>query len=172
MGTLNAIYVRADHAKAALLKVTYPTAYTEANSDFYAIDLPRDHFDCPTDELRKLSRELETDVLWITFQSTSDSFAYYHWRSGTFLRNLMYGCSEQGMWEHVEGYAERWEYSALFPQRDLQWLLESSEDEVEKQHTRRVYTQGILETGSMLPMVDARESARAIAEYYELPGWH
>jgi hypothetical protein len=170
MGTLNAIYVRADQ-QASALKATYPSAYTEPGSSFFAIDLPPDHFDCPEGELLALSKTMETDVLWITFQSAVDAFVYHHWKSGLLQRSLVFGAMEQGIWEQVEGNAEPWEREAFFESRQLRSLLEDMDDAEERQQTQRIYDEQVLEVGNWLPMVDARESARAIAEHYGLPGW-
>ena len=56
MGTLNSIYVRAANPDAAAaLLAKYPAAYTEAGTDFYAIDQPEDRFRCPEGELSDLA---------------------------------------------------------------------------------------------------------------------
>lgn len=149
MGTLSAIYVRPTQpAQGAGLLANHPTAYTEPGLEFYAIEQPSTVFNPPEDELAKLSACLGTDVLWIGFQSAADAFQFHHWRAGTRLRALIHGCVEQGIWERVEGEPEPWERNAL-----------SDPHEAE------------LKVGSTAPSVDAREAARAVAEYYRLPGW-
>jgi len=171
MGTLNAIYVRAGLADPLMLKATYPTAYTEAGSSFFAIDLRPDQFGCPEDELLFLSQTLLTDVLWITFQSAADAFEFHHWKAGKLLRSLIFGGKVQGIWERVDGVPEAWERDTFFEARQLKSLLEDEEDAAKRNQIQRIFDDGILEVGSWLPMVDARESARAIAEFYNLPGW-
>lgn len=170
MGTLNAIYIRSA-VPIETIDASWPTAYTEPGSGFFAIDLPPDHFDCPSDRLAALSGVLDTDVLWITFQSAADAFAYHHWKSGYLQRSLEHGMLEQGIWEKVEGETEPWEREAFFQPRQLARLLEDAGSEQERTTTKRLFDQQILELGSWLPMVDARESARAIAAHYALPGW-
>jgi hypothetical protein len=145
MGTLNAIYVRAvnpDTVKA--IKTKYRKATTEAGSEFYWIPRSEDDFRCPEKELAALAKQLNTDVLWLTFQSVSDSFAYHHWRGNKHLRSLEFQINEEG-WERVEGTREPWELAAF--------------DNAE------------LEAGSVEPFIDARETARAAGEHYALPGW-
>lgn len=149
----------------------YPTAYTEPGSSFFAIELSPEDFDCPEAELLELSENLDTDVIWITFQSAADAFVYHHWKSGVVVRSLTYGAMEQGVWEQVVGMPEPWERDALFATRQLNGLLEDMGDVQERRQTQRIFDEQILKVGSWLPMVDARESARAIAEFYRLPGW-
>lgn len=73
MGTLNAIYVRATELrKITAFQAEYPTAYTEPESEFYAVE--QNGFVPPETDLRRLSAQLGTDVIWLGFQSASDSF--------------------------------------------------------------------------------------------------
>jgi hypothetical protein len=145
MGTLNAIYVRATDAETVkAIKVKYRKATTEAGSEFYWIPRSDDDFQCPEKELAALAKQLNTDVLWLTFQSVSDSFAFHHWQGKKHLRSLEFQINEEG-WERVEGTPEPWEAA--------------------------VYKGVKLEAGGVEPFYDARETARAVGEHYMLPGW-
>jgi hypothetical protein len=173
MGTLNAIYVRAANpGAAAALLAKYPAAYTEAGTDFYAIDQPNAQFRCPEPELSDLSVKLATDVIWLSFQSVVDAFQFQHWRNGEHIRSLIYGCFEQERtWEQVKGRAEPWEQQALFDPGRLAIALEYTEDPGERRELERIYRESDLSAGRTEPSIDARERARDVAKYYRLPGW-
>jgi len=77
---------------------------------------------------------------------------------------------EQGVWELAEGVPEPWERSAFFLPRTLAiWSEEADEDEA--QEMRRVWAAAEVRVGRIIPPIDARESARAVAKFYGLPGW-
>ena len=173
MGTLNAFYVRIDRPQSlGLLFERFPEAYIEHGMEYYAVDLPANHFAVPTAILVELSNQLETSVIWLQFQSAVDAFHYRHWKCGELVRGLVYGCFElERTWEGVEGASESWEKAALFDLEELEFLLEDPQDEAEEARFRRIWREELLEVGSDSPMVDSRETARKVAEYYRLPGW-
>lgn len=170
MGTLNAIYVRAtEPTKVAALRAKYPTACTEPGLAFYAIEATG--FIPPEADLSKLSARLATDVLWLGFQSVVDAFQYHHWRSGEHLRSLIYGCFRQERtWERVEGVPEPWERLAFFGLKDLEHALQFASGE-EAAELQRIWRDAEIVPGRSDPMIDGRESARKVAEFYRLPGW-
>jgi len=170
VGTLNAIYVRVtEPAKAAAVRVAYPTAYTEPGSQFYAIE--QTGFEPPEAELGKLSARLGTDVLWLGFQSVVDAFQFHHWRSGKHMRSLVFGCFEQERtWERVEGEPEAWERAAIFDPKHLARLLRHTASE-EADALRQIWCNAEIAPSRMEPMIDGRETARKVAEFYRLPGW-
>ena len=173
MGTLNAIYVRvATQEMAAAFLAKYPAAYTEAGTDFYAIDQPDDRFRCPERELFDLSVDLRTDVIWLSFQSVVDAFQFHHWRDGKHLRSLVYGCFEQERtWERVEGSPESWERQAIFNHGRLAIVLKYTEDPGERRKLERIYRETDVSAGRTEPSIDGRERARDVARHYRLPGW-
>jgi len=168
MGTLNAIYVRAaDSDTTAALLAKYPAAYTEARTDFYAINQPDDQFLCLEGELCELSGELGTDVMWLSFQSVVDAFQFHHWREGKHLRSLVYGCFEQERtWERVDGRPEPWERRALFDPGRLAIALEYTKDPDERRDLERIYREAELAAGSTEPSIDGRERARDVAKHF------
>jgi len=170
VGTLNAIYVRVtDLAMATALRTQHPMAYTEPGSEFYATDQPG--FKPPEADLVRLSARLDTDVLWLGFQSAVDAFQFHHWRSGRHLRALVFGCfGRERTWERVEGEAEAWERAALFDPKQLAYALKFARNE-EADRLRQIWRDAELAPGRMEPMIDGRESARKVAEFYQLPGW-
>ena len=174
MGTLNAIYVRAANPNtAAALLAKYPNAYTEAGTEFYAIDQPEDRFQCPERELCDLSAALRTDVLWLSFQSVVDAFQFHHWREGKHLRSLVYGCfEEERTWERVEGTTEPWERQAFFAPESLAIALKYTDDVDDRRELERIYREADVSPGSTEPSVDGRERARDVARHYRLPGWY
>lgn len=171
MGTLNTIYIRSCQEIEIKIKSVYPDAQTEDGCDYFAIELSLDGLDDIGNDLRKMSTEWDTDVLWIAFQSSVELFVYHHWKSGHLQRSLTYGASTEGTWEQVDGEAEPWEAEAFFDRDELESLLEEANSDDERQDIQRIFDEQILEIDAWIPMIDARESARAIAEYYNLPGW-
>jgi hypothetical protein len=151
----------------------YGTAFTEAGSEFCAVELSQ--YDGPTEadlaDLAALSAEFDTDVLWLGFCSASESFRFHHWRSGRQVRALAFGWfGEQGVWELAEGAPEPWERAAFFDARSLARWLEGA-GEAEAVELRRVWAAAEVRAGRPVPSIDARESARATAAFYRLPGW-
>ena len=142
MGTLNAIYVRAPKAKLLPHALGAELVIEEPGLPFVVIDKPAGQFTPPRGRLEKLSRELETDVLWLSFQSTAGAFRYVHWQGGALLRELAWGCDRQGTWDAVSGEPEAWETVTA-----------------------------ALRTAEAGPVIDAHDTARVIAGHYRLPGW-
>lgn len=173
MGTLNAIYVRVTGSgTVAALLSKYPAAYTEAATDFYAIDQPDDRFRCPERELCDLSADLGTDVIWLSFQSVVDAFQFHYWRDGEHVRSLVYGCfAQERTWERVEGSPAPWERQALFDHSRLAIALEYTKDPGERRELERIYREADVSAGCMEPGIDGRERARDVAKHYRLPGW-
>jgi hypothetical protein len=170
MGTLNAIYVRTTGEQRALLRAEYPTARTERGLEFHVIEQPRTAFNPPEDELAALSARLDTDVLWLTFQSAADAFRFHHWRSGKHLRSLVYAYVEQCVWERVEGEPEPWEREAFFDPRQLADVLKDAKKKAATE-LRRFWQKAEVAVGRTVPILAAREAARSVAEFYHLPGW-
>ena len=69
--------------------------------------------------------------MWLSYQSISDAFEYYHWRAGILLRALVYGLYEDRTWERIEGQPEAWEREFFFDPEDLALLLDDDEDDQE-----------------------------------------
>src|SRR6185503_2065429 len=112
MSTYNAFYVRkqaVDDATRAEILSLYPKAQIQLLSDFIGAILSREDIEPPEQKLAELSAKLATDVIWVTFQTTAESFIFHHWRSGEQLRALWYGCASEGTWDRAEGQAEPWE---------------------------------------------------------------
>ena len=166
--------MRAPKTKSLSIRLAqYGTPFTESGLEFCAVELPIR--ECPSDnelaDLHALSREFDTNVLWLGFSSPSDSFRFHHWRSGQVLRALAFGWfKEQGLWELAEGDPEPWERSAFFLPRTLDIWSEEAE-EAEAQEMKRVWAAAEVRAGRVIPPIDARESARAVAKFYGLPGW-
>ena len=126
----------------------------------------------PVDDLAGLSADLATDVIWLSFQSVVDAFEFHHWRAGTILRALVFGCyEEERTWERVEGEAEAWEREAFFDPKALRHPLEYAKTDDEKRELERIWRDAELLPGRTEPSIDARESARKAAEHYHFPGW-
>ena len=149
MSTFNAFYVRkqvaADAIRASILSL-YPKARIEVTEDFIGGVLSRDDVEPPEHALSELSAKLGTDVIWVTYQTTAESFVFHHWRAGSQLRALWYGCANEGAWERVEGEEEPWEREAFW------------DDE----------TAGSLEKGQSEPSVSSEDAVHAAMEHYGL----
>lgn len=180
MGSLKVLYVRrvTDDARSAILAM-FPAAVVTNNSVFISAVLDS-HEKPPEHDLMVLSARLETDVMWLGFQSVVDVFEYYHWSTGTLLRALVYGCYRQERtWERIEGQPEAWEQAAFFDPEDLALLLndEDIDDEdklsgEEKQRLEQFWQAGELVAGETEPVLSARGCALNIATYYQFPGWN
>jgi hypothetical protein len=170
VGTLTAIYVRAtEPAKVAVVRAAYPAAFTESGSEFYAIE--NVGFEPPQADLARLSVDIDTDVLWLAFQSAADAFEFHRWRAGCHLRALVFGCrGAERTWEQADGEPEAWEREAIFGPGHLAHALRYA-DAGEAAELRRIWAAGEIVPGGLEPCLDAREVARAAAEFYRLPGW-
>lgn len=174
MGALIAVYVRcSDQTTVASLLVDHPQAFTEPGSAFYATEKSIQEYQPPVAELGALSKRLKTDVIWLAFQSVVDAFEFHHWNNGACLRSLVYGCyGEERTWDQVQGQAELWESEAFFQTSDLESLIEYAESDTRKEEFKRIWRERIIAPGNCEPSVDARETARMVAEFYCLPGWY
>ena len=172
MGTLNAIYIGAANATSIkAIKNAYPEAVSEHWSQFFWVQLADNAFDCPESSLLSVSKNLGTDVLWLSFQSTVNAFRFFHWCDGQPLRALVYGCIEERTWDRAEGVPELWEQEAIFERTDLGDTLTCYEDPSERREIELIYRDHVLSPGNFHPMLDSRETARAVATFYRLPGW-
>src|SRR3569832_1681472 len=104
MGTWNAFYVKGLGGEAiAAIRHGFPEAELESSPTFIGVRLADEDFKAPETELAKLSESLNTDVIWLSFQSVVDAFQFHHWRGGRHVRALLYGCFEdERTWERVE----------------------------------------------------------------------
>ena len=173
MGTLNSLYIRVpDESVAAAVRAAYPSAYTEPATTFYAVRQPDQLFRCPESELQSLSARLDTDVIWLSFQSAVDAFQYHHWVGGNHLRSLVYGCFDREReWERADGQSEEWERIVLFDADELARLLKYCDSDEQRQNLARVYREQKVTPGSSEPSLEARETARGVAKFYRFPGW-
>jgi hypothetical protein len=112
----------------------------EPGKEFVQVDWGS--FEPPRKLLQRLSDELGTDVTWLMFQSTVDAFAFEHWNCGERSRTLVFGCSEQGTRECVEGTPEAWEPAEVRDGR-----------------------------AGECSHLNSRETARRVAEHYGFSGW-
>ena len=174
MGTWNVLYVRSigDSTTPAIQKM-FPDAKLESGSDFIGVTLDSDDYGSPTCDLAKLSTEFGTDVIWLSFQSVVDAFQFRHWRAGTLVRSLVFGCygDEERMWTEADGQPEPWEREAFFDPKALKHPLEYAQSEEEKSELERIWRETELLPDRLEPSIDARESARKAAQFYHFPGW-
>lgn len=171
MGTYNAFYVRKqmtdDATRAAILSL-YPKARIELSAEFIGGVLSRDDIEPPEQKLAELSRQLGTEVIWVAFQTTAESFIFHHWRAGSQLRALWYGCANEGTWERIEGEAEPWEHEAFWDEESRECLLECAETESEKQKLQRLWKDRVLVKGEAAPTVSSEDAVHAVMEHYGL----
>jgi hypothetical protein len=173
MGTLNAFYIRA-HGDAVLKAIhsMFPEAVIDRGEDFLGVTLPGEVVEPPPlNELAQLSSKFETELIWLSFRSFVDAFQFYHWRRGSLRRSLVYGCYETDEWNLVEGQPEPWESEAFFGTPMLHFLVTEARTEEEKRDYERMWHDKQITPGSEEPFIDARESARSAAKYYNFPGW-
>jgi FAD/FMN-containing dehydrogenase len=173
MGTWNAFYVRnSGDSTASAIRRKFPAAKFESGQEFVGVVLTNDAFEPPADKLAELSSDLATDVIWLSFQSVVDAFEFHHWRGGTAVRSLVFGCyRDERTWERVEGEAEPWERSVFFDPKTLRYPLEYAATDEEKREFERIWREAELLPGRTEPSLDSCESAHKVAEYYHFPGW-
>jgi hypothetical protein len=180
MGTMNAFYVRAlgpaavelgSRVSLILARRMDRGASIEVRGEYIGARVSNAISIVPEAEVRDLSRQLATDVLWLSFQSVVDAFAFHHWRAGAPVRSLVYGYFEERVWERVEGTQEPWEAQAFFDDAEgLTDALEVAEgDETEQAELRRMWRDKELRVGKTEPVIDARSCAHEIARHYGLP---
>ena len=171
MSTYNAFYVRkqaADDVTRAAIVSLYPKASIETSADFVGAVLSRDDVKPPEQRLAELSAKLGTDVIWVTFQTTAESFIFHHWRAGTQLRVLWYGCAHEGTWERVEGEAEPWERDTFWDEESLECLLECAETDSERERLQRLWKGGVLVKGQTEPTVSSEDAVQDVMAHYGL----
>ncbi len=98
-----------------------PMPNWKSGQDFIGVTLDSDDYGSPTCDLAKLSTEFGTDVIWLSFQSVVDAFQFRHWRAGTLVRSLVFGCygDEERTWTEADGEPEPWEREAFFDPKTL-----------------------------------------------------
>src|SRR5207249_10819767 len=134
-------YVRGKgDATAAAIRKSFPDPTIESGQDFSGVTLADDAFEPPKDALVGLSSDLDTDVIWLSFQSVVDAFQFHHWRGGSLLRSLVFGCygDEERTWNQVEGQCEPWEREAFFEPQKLGWLVQDAQSDEEEQEFERI----------------------------------
>ncbi len=173
MGTWNAFYVRA-HADnttvTTAIREKFPNAEIESSAAFVGVRMSGDTFEPPPEtDLAALSLTLETEVIWLAFQSAVDAFEFYHWRSGECLRALVYGFEEERTWERVEGRPEPWERDVLFDQRELEHAVKYAGSDSGREELRRIWRDAEIVPGRTEPGLSSRDCAHKIAAYYGFP---
>ena len=173
MGTWNAFYIKAqqdDGAVTTAVRERFPDAEIEASTQFVGIRMKDDAFEAPESDLSALSARLDTDVIWLSFQSTVDAFQFHHWRAGKRVRALVYGCfQEERMWERAEGEPEPWEREVFFSRRGLEHLLKYAGSELEREELQRIWRQAEILPDRTEPGLDSRGCAHKIAAHYQFP---
>jgi hypothetical protein len=176
MSGINQCFVRnvTDEAIAAV-RAMFPSSELETNAEFTRVLTAT----LLEQALRELSARLQTDVMWIAYQSVTDFFEYYHWRAGDLFRALVYGHYVERTWERVEGQAEAWEREYFFAPQELAAMIEDEQDldeqdrwsEAEIQRLKEFWQAGELVAGERMPMLGAQRCAFHLATYYRFPGW-
>ena len=171
MSTYSAFYVRKqaadDSTRAAMLSL-YPKAKIQVLPDFMGAILSRDDIQPPEQRLAELSAKSATDVIWVTYQTTAESFVFHHWRSGEQLRALWYGCASEGTWERVEGQAEPWETEEFWTEEALEGSLECAESDSERRKLECLWKEKVIRKGQTEPVVSSEDAVHAVMEHYGL----
>jgi hypothetical protein len=166
-------YVR-DTSEAAThaIQDAFSDSNTEIGEEFVQV-IPNDEGYIPNpDRMTKLSLKLDTDVVWLSFQSTVDGFEFHRWSAGQLFRSLVYGVYEhERTWEEVCGQPEPWERDAFFGDKSLQLELELAQSEDEKEELSRIWKDSELLPGRTQPSIDAGECAWKVVHYYGFHGW-
>ena len=125
------------------------------------------------DDLAALSREFG-EALAIAVQTVADLVIYDHFVAGSRVRGLTYA-GEAG-WVRVVGSAEPWEAPALFSKAKFEELVEELEGDLDddtlagdKAQLLRLWKNGKLVEGTVLPPADPAVMTRAIEKHFGLP---
>jgi hypothetical protein len=152
---------------------------TVYDQNTHAVVLWRE-FHPPEQLLGRLSRDLNTQVIWLAFQKQVDAFAYERWENGTRLRRLAFGCyDKERTWEQVDGEPEAWEAAAIFDPAQLDIRISGSRRlgpgfalaPEEEQKLRQLWRERRLTVDSQEPNITGRDVAEAAAIAHGLPGW-
>ena len=100
-----------DDALAARLGA-WRDRFAEDHSEFLRVE---NDDEPPRDLMSSVSRALETEIIWLSMQSTVDAFELLHYRNGTLIRELVYSCENERTWDRVSGTRQSWEPWASEP---------------------------------------------------------
>lgn len=170
MGTMSRLYIRCgkDADLLARIRSEQPGAVIEAPSEFVSIPIPDGDVVNQTDTV-ELSVRYGAEVIFLGFASVTDAFAFTHCIGGQCVRHLRYGCGqEERWWEEVDGEVEAWERAAFF---DDQQLEDVDEDDPERSDIDEMFRLARVRADTGWPILDARESARAVAMHFRLTDW-
>jgi len=169
--TYNAFYLRknaADDAMREAILSLYPKARIEMPPDYIGAVLSRDDSEPPEQKLAELSGKFATDVIWVTCQTTAESFIFHHWRSGEQLRALWRACAHEGTWDRAEGKPEPWEAAEFWSQDALEGALECAESDSERRKLERLWKEQAISKGQTEPGVSSEDAVHAVMEHYGL----
>lgn len=173
MSLWNAFYVRnCDASTITTMQNQFSLVNVDLGEDFLGITLADSAFEPPMNKLAALSADLDTEVIWLSFQSVVDAFEFHHWQAGKLLRSLVFGCyEEERTWEHVVGEPEPWEREAFFDPNRLRYASKFVNTAREKHQLEQIWSEAKILRGETEPGIDALEAARTVAKYYGFPGW-
>ena len=169
--TYNAFYLRkqaADDAMREAISSLYPKARIEMPPDFIGAVLSRNDIKPPEQSLADLSSKFATDVIWVTCQTTAESFIFHHWRAGEQLRGLWYGCASEGTWERAEGQAEPWEAQEFWSRDALESALECAKSDSERRELEQLWKEQVIRKGQTEPSVSSEDAVAAVMQHYWL----
>jgi hypothetical protein len=171
VSTFNAFYIRKqatdDETRSAILRL-YPKAAVLDFTNFLGGILSSGDIEPPEDKLSALSAQLATDVIWIGYSTVTESFLFHHWRTGSVLRVLYYGCAKEGTWDRVEGQPEPWECEYFWDEESLESQLESAKTDDERQELRKLWKDGLIIKGETIPSAGSDVAGEAVMSHYGL----
>lgn len=171
MSTYNAFYVKkqgdGEAARAAILQL-FPDAMIVLPGEYMGGVLSVDDSDVPEQELADVSAKQETDIIWVTYQTTAESFIFHHWRNGSKLRSLWYGCTNEGTWDRVEGEAEPWEAEEFWSDDALEGAIECAESDADRKKLEALWKDKILSKGQTDPTIGSQSAVHAVMVHYGL----
>ncbi len=65
--------------------------------------------EAPRQLLASLSEKLGTTIVWLAYQSATDSLDYIHHHDGSLVREIRFGMNVERVWEKLVGSPEAWE---------------------------------------------------------------
>ncbi len=170
MSIFNAFFIRANEkATLEVVRDGFHEMEVDRFCDFIGVRFARPVSKVPQAMLIRLSEMLNTDVIWLSFESAMDCFEFHHWQSAQHVRSLVYGLEEERTWERADGKSEIWEARVFFDPRNMECALGDAEDDEQRETIQRIYREAKIEPGQTEPSISSKETADAIAQLYGFP---
>jgi hypothetical protein len=120
MGSMAGLYIKVTEKRPMkTILEKFPNALLEPPSEFALVEVDWEQY-CMPETILALSQQLKTEVIFLAFDSVSDSLTFTRANSEQILRHLD-GNRDWG-WSAVVGTPESWETQAFFDESVLEHI--------------------------------------------------